>query len=135
MHRVNVSSKDGCKVLENVYELINFRDECDCIGEPAILRMVRTQQRLKILKCMQLESLILKGIAEAKRNIQAQRRERALLYLRKNKVYDHSLKNIDDYLLNVEQAGCSFPRTASSCDMLVKGMQFACPSRILRLEI
>ena len=54
---------------------------------------------------MQLENLISKGIAEAKRNIQAQRRERALLYLRKNKLYDHSLRNIDDYLLNVEQAG------------------------------
>ena len=59
---------------------------------------------LQLFICMQLENLILKGIAEAKRNIQAQKRERALLYLRKNKVYDHSLKNIDDYLLNVEQA-------------------------------
>ena len=52
---------------------------------------------------MQLESLIAKGIEEARKSIQAKRKERALLYLRKNKLYDHSVSKIDDYLLNVEQ--------------------------------
>lgn len=52
---------------------------------------------------VQLEGLIVKGVAEARKSIQAQRKERALLYLRKNKLYDHNIKNIDDYLLNVEQ--------------------------------
>lgn len=59
---------------------------------------------------MQLENLIAKGVAEAKRNIQAQKKERALLYLRKTKVYDHSLRNIDDYLLNVEQVNICLRR-------------------------
>ena len=78
--------------------LMDFKCSIPCAS---IFRVIGSQSS----SCMQLENLVSKGIAEAKRNIQAQRRERALLYLRKNKVYDHSLKNIDDYLLNVEQAG------------------------------
>jgi len=54
-------------------------------------------------RCVQLEGLIAKGVAEAREQIRAQRRERALLSLRKNKVYEHSLDGIDAYLLNVEQ--------------------------------
>jgi hypothetical protein len=53
---------------------------------------------------LQLEGLIAKGVADAKQLVQAKRRERALLSLRKNKVYEHSLDGIDAYLLNVEQA-------------------------------
>ena len=53
---------------------------------------------------MQLEGLIAKGVAEARSLVLAQRRERALLALRKNKLYEHSLDGIDAYLLNVEQA-------------------------------
>lgn len=52
---------------------------------------------------MQLEGLIVKGVADARRYIQAQQRERALLYLRKNKMHDRNIKTIGDYLINVEQ--------------------------------
>ena len=52
---------------------------------------------------MQLEGLIAKGVSDAREYIRAQRRERALLSLRKNKLYEHDLEKIDAYLLNVEQ--------------------------------
>lgn len=52
---------------------------------------------------MQLESLVVKGVQEARSYIQEKRRERALLALRKNKLYEHNLDKIDAYLLNVEQ--------------------------------
>lgn len=52
---------------------------------------------------MQLEGLIAKGVEEAKEYIKAKRRERALLALRKNKLYEQSADKIDAYLLNVEQ--------------------------------
>ena len=52
---------------------------------------------------MQLEDLVAKGVQEARKYIQEKRRERALLSLRKNKLYEHNLDKIDAYLLNVEQ--------------------------------
>ena len=50
-----------------------------------------------------MEGLVAKGVAEAKQYIQQKRRERALLALRKNKLYEQNLDKIDAYLLNVEQ--------------------------------
>lgn len=71
-------------------------------ADKAVLSL-KTQRRKLSSERSRLEGLIAKGVAEARQQVQAQRRERALLYLRKNKVYEHSLEGIDAYLLNVEQ--------------------------------
>jgi len=76
------------------------RDVTD--ADKAVLSL-KTQRRKLAAERSRLEGLIAKGVAEARELIRAQRRERALLYLRKNKVYEHSLDGIDAYLLNVEQ--------------------------------
>ena len=52
---------------------------------------------------LQLEGQVARGLAEAKKYIREQRRERALLALRRNKLYEQNLDKIDAYLLNVEQ--------------------------------
>jgi len=71
-------------------------------ADKAVLSL-KTQRRKLSAERTRLEGLIAKGVAEAREQIRAQRRERALLSLRKNKVYEHSLDGIDAYLLNVEQ--------------------------------
>ena len=63
---------------------------------------------------LQLEGLIAKGVADARDYIRAQRRERALLCLRKNKLYEHDVERIDAYLLNVEQA-CQQSKPERAC--------------------
>lgn len=69
---------------------------------------------------LQLEGQVARGLAEAKKYIREQRRERALLALRRNKLYEQNLDKLDAYLLNVEQVAfhwvhveylpCSLPK-------------------------
>ena len=54
--------------------------------------------------CTQVEDLITKELALARELIAAKRRERALLALKKKKLREGQLEQIDAYLLNVEQA-------------------------------
>ena len=56
------------------------------------------------LLCKQVEDLITKELALARELIAAKRRERALLALKKKKLREGQLEQIDAYLLNVEQA-------------------------------
>ena len=51
-----------------------------------------------------MEDLIAKELAIARELIAAKRRERALLALKKKKLREGQLEQIDAYLLNVEQA-------------------------------
>jgi cell division protein FtsL len=51
-----------------------------------------------------VEDLIAKELAIARELIAAKRRERALLALKKKKLREGQLEQIDAYLLNVEQA-------------------------------
>ena len=51
----------------------------------------------------QIEGLIAREVAVAKELIAAKKRERALLALRKKRVREGQLEQIDAYLLNVEQ--------------------------------
>ena len=53
---------------------------------------------------LQVEDLIAKELAIARELIAAKRRERALLALKKKKLREGQLEQIDAYLLNVEQA-------------------------------
>lgn len=55
----------------------------------------------------QIEGLIAREIALAKELIAAKKRERALLALKKKKLREGQLEQIDAYLLNVEQVGLS----------------------------
>ena len=59
--------------------------------------------------CQQVEDLIAKELALARELIAAKRRERALLALKKKKLREGQLEQIDAYLLNVEQASFSCP--------------------------
>ena len=54
--------------------------------------------------CQQVEDLIARELAIARELIAAKRRERALLALKKKKLREGQLEQIDAYLLNVEQA-------------------------------
>ena len=56
------------------------------------------------MRCQQVEDLIAKELALARELIAAKRRERALLALKKKKLREGQLEQIDAYLLNVEQA-------------------------------
>ena len=51
----------------------------------------------------QIEGLIAREIAVAKELIAAKKRDRALLALRKKRLREGQLEQIDAYLLNVEQ--------------------------------
>ena len=51
----------------------------------------------------QIEGLLAREIAVAKELIAAKKRERALLALRKKRLREGQLEQIDAYLLNVEQ--------------------------------
>ena len=51
----------------------------------------------------QIEGLIAREIAVAKELIASKKRERALLALRKKRLREGQLEQIDAYLLNVEQ--------------------------------
>lgn len=53
--------------------------------------------------CQQVEDLIARELAIARELIAAKRRERALLALKKKKLREGQLEQIDAYLLNVEQ--------------------------------
>jgi charged multivesicular body protein 6 len=58
---------------------------------------------------MQIESLIAREFEIAKELLAAKKRDRALLALRKKKLREGQLEQIDAYLLNVEQVCCSIP--------------------------
>ena len=66
---------------------------------------------------LQVEGLIAREIELARELLAAKRRERALLALRKKKLREGQLEQIDAYLLNVEQV-CNYlgqlPGTASA---------------------
>lgn len=47
--------------------------------------------------------MITRGVTDARQYMQQKQTERALLALRKRKLYEQSLDRIDAYLLNVEQ--------------------------------
>lgn len=57
---------------------------------------------------MQIEELIAREVAVAKELIAAKKRERALLALRKKRLREGQLEQIDAYLLNVEQVRVAY---------------------------
>jgi len=61
----------------------------------------------EVLLELQVEGLIAREIEIAKELVAAKKRERALLALRKKKLREGQLEQIDAYLLNVEQVFCS----------------------------
>ena len=63
---------------------------------------------MSVLTCSalaQVEGLIAREIELAKELLAAKKRERALLALRKKRLREGQLEQIDAYLLNVEQVG------------------------------
>ena len=64
---------------------------------------------LQVVCCQQVEDLIAKELALARELIAAKRRERALLALKRKKLREGQLEQIDAYLLNVEQASSFIP--------------------------
>ena len=63
----------------------------------------------------QVEGLIAREVETAKELLAAKKRERALLALRKKKLREGQLEQIDAYLLNVEQARATCMHGFCSC--------------------
>ena len=91
-----------------------------------ISRMQRLiQRRASRPLCKQVEDLIARELAIARELIAAKRRERALLALKKKKLREGQLEQIDAYLLNVEQA--SALQSCTHCaDIIHANIQTPC---------
>ena len=77
---------------------------------------------------MQLEDLITRELAIARELLAVKKRERALLALKKKRLREGQLEQIDAYLLNVEQAS-SVKLPAVPC---LRSDSACCSSCILR---
>ena len=64
---------------------------------------------------LQLEDLIARELAIARELLAAKKRERALLALKKKRLREGQLEQIDAYLLNVEQASSLMRPVAAPC--------------------